>query len=53
MKIVKKIIGVPSTCIGQPGHCAFIYAKPVGNSWKWKIGNNVGGLATLRFNIIP
>jgi len=44
--LVAQCYGVPSTCIGQPGHCAFIYAKPVGNSWQWKIGNNVGGLAT-------
>jgi len=42
---VAQSMGCPATTIGQPGHCALIWARPENNSWIWQIYNNVGGLA--------
>jgi len=42
---VAQSMGCPSTTIGQPGHCALLWARPEGHSWVWQIYNDVGGLA--------
>ena len=37
--------GVPAMPVGQPGHCALIWAKPNNKgSWDWTLYNDVGGI---------
>ena len=42
--------GIPAMPVGQPGHCALAWAKPLsGNTWKWQLYNDISGLsATTR-----